>query len=109
MLRKLLVCLSAGLLVGCITTNKEGETVLIDGLETMPKVYCTTDNTAPAKADWTKATVVEETVKDRLYESGLITLWHNKPYVIRITNNDTGVRSFRAPDFLRDAAILKAV
>ncbi len=110
MLRKLLICLSAGgSLLGCVTTNDQGETVLSDGLDTMPVMYCATDNSPAAKADWSKATVVKESVKDRLYESGLMTLWHAKPYIIRITNNDTGVRSFRAPEFLRDVAILKVV
>lgn len=110
MLRNLLICRSAvGFLAGCVTTKDWGEAVLSDGLDTMPVMYCTTDNSPATKADWSKATVVKESVKDRLYESGLMTLWHAKPYVIHITNNDTGVRSFRAPEFLRDVAILKAV
>ncbi len=108
MVRIVFVCLFAGVLAGCLT-QIGGETMLVDGVGTMPENYCTTDNGPARKANWAAATVVEETVKDRLYESGLIMLWQNKPYVIRITNNDTGVRSFRAPQFLHDVAILKTV
>jgi len=101
-------CLLAGLLSGCLTM-KDGETVLIDGIRTIPASYCSSDNALALKADWEAAYIVEETVEDRVYKTGLISLWHNKPAVIRITNNDEGVRSFRAPIFLQEVAILKAV
>lgn len=108
MKRLFLCCLLTGLLSGCLTTM-DGETTLVDGIKTIPGNFCGTDNTPAVKADWTSADVVEETVKDSVYQIGLINLWHNKPAIIRITNNDAGVRSFRAPIFLQDAAILKAV
>ena len=53
--------------------------------------------------------VVKEGIKNNLYESGLITLWQNKPYIIKITNKDRVPRSFRAPEFLRDAALSKVI
>jgi hypothetical protein len=108
MKRLFLCCLLAGFLNGCLTM-KDGETTLVDGIKTLPGIYCSNDHGPALKADWQNPDVVEETVKDRVYQAGLISLWHNKPVIIRITNDDEGVRSFRAPLFLQDVAILKAV
>ena len=107
-MRVFAVILFAGLLSGCLTM-KNGETVLMDGIDTMPVYYCTTDNTAAKKADWTKAAVIEDSINNGRYKNGLISLWQNKPYIIRITNTSDSVHSFRTPSFLRDVAILKAV
>ena len=108
MMRMFAAVLFAGLLSGCVTLEP-GKNAFQTGFNTMPAKYCTTDNTPAQKADWTNATVVEEGVKDSFYQSGLMELTQNRPHILRITNNDDGLRSFRAPDFLRDAAILKAV
>lgn len=109
MLRFFAVLILVGGLSGCLTLI-DGETVWQDGVKTMPTMYCANDDNGPAKTvDWKTATLVEETVKDDRYESGLLTLWQNKPYIIRVTNQDDGVRSFRAPAFFRDVAVLKAV
>ncbi|MBT6094162.1 MAG: hypothetical protein HOH04_04725 [Rhodospirillaceae bacterium] len=111
MTRILLALLLVGTVSGCLNLTREtrDNALLTSGFDTMPEKYCTTDNSPATKADWNKATVIEETITDSRYESGLITLWHEKPYIIRVTNNDAGDRSFRAPLFFRDIAILKAV
>lgn len=108
MIKKFSVLALTGLVSACVTLDP-GSNGFKAGLDTMPGMYCTTDNTAAKTADWKAATVIEESVKDNLFESGLMTMWQNKPYIIRLTNNDDGIRTFRAPGFLRDAAILKAV
>jgi len=61
------------------------------------------------KADWKKAEVVEEEIRDDIYQSGLITMWKDKPYIIRVTNNDDGVRSFNAHALFMASSVLKAV
>ncbi len=111
MTRLFLALLLAGTVSGCLSLTRDtrSNALLEAGFDTMPEKYCTTDNSAAAKADWNNATVVEETVSNSRYESGLMTLWHEKPYIIRVTNNDDGDRSFRAPQFFRDVAILKGV
>ena len=102
--------LLAGLLSGCGEFGLQGtETVFAVGLDTMPVKYCTTDNSPAKKADWKNATLVEETIKDHLYESGLITMWQDEPYIIRLINKDKHPRSFRASEFFRDVALLKVV
>lgn len=97
------------LLSGCITQSG-GEAQFVRGFDVQPAKYCDAKKFAQAKeADWKAATIVAEEIKDNLYQSGLISMWRNKPYIIQITNRDDGSRSFRAPDFFRRTAILKAV
>ena len=79
------------------------------GLDNIAKKYCAGENTIAQKADWDNADVVEEGIKNNLYEYGLISLWHNKPHIIKITNKDGVPRSFRAPEFLRDAALFQVI
>lgn len=79
------------------------------GLDTIAGKYCAEESSFAEKASWKTAHVVKEGIKDNFYESGLITLWQNKPYIIQITNKDRVPRSFRAPEFLRDAALSKVI
>ena len=81
----------------------------IIGLDTISRTYCKKDNSLIKKANWNAAHVVKEGIKNNLYESGLITLWKNKPYIIKITNKDRVPRSFRAPELVRDAALSKVI
>jgi|GEM_PF-2055044 len=112
MLRVTLALLLIGSVSGCFNFAPEdrfGDATLAPGVDTMPEKYCTTDNAPALKADWSQATVIEETVKGDRYQEGYLSLWHNEPVIIRVTNEDAGERSFRAPEFFRDAAISKAV
>ena len=79
------------------------------GLDTISRRYCTEENLLIKEANWNTAHVVKEGIKNNLYEAGLITLWQNKPYIIKITNKDGVPRSFRAPEFLRDSALSKVI
>jgi hypothetical protein len=112
MLRITLALLLIGSVSGCFNLAPEarfGDAQLAPGVDTMPEKYCTTDNAPALKADWSQATVIEETVKGDRYQEGYLSLWHNEPVIIRVTNEDAGERSFRAPEFFRDVAISKAV
>ncbi len=100
----LLTCL----LSGCFGLMGSGEHPII-GLDKISGKQCSEESLIAQKADWKTARVVTEGIKNNLYESGLITLWQNTPYIIQITNNDGAPRSFRAPEFLRDVALSKVV
>ena len=60
-------------------------------------------------ADWSKAETITVSYKDRAFSPGLIEMWHGKPYILRIENEENFPHWFRAVDFFRDSAITKAV
>ena len=60
-------------------------------------------------ADWDQAITVTETIKDELYQSGVLSLRVGVPYIIQITNLDREMRSFRAPDLFRSSSVLRVV
>ena len=97
------------LLSGCFGLIGINNKHHIIGLDTISQKYCNDIISRTQEPDWNSAHVVKEGIKNNLYESGLITLWQNKPYIINITNKDRVPRSFRAPEFLRDAALSKVI
>ena len=76
------------LLSGCFGVMGINSEHHIIGLDTISRTYCTKDNSLTKVANWNTAHVVKEGIKNSLYESGLITLWQNKPYIIKITNKE---------------------
>ena len=60
-------------------------------------------------ADWDQATIVTETSKDEIFQSGILNLRVNVPNVIEITNLDNQTRSFRAQTLFANSSILKVV
>lgn len=107
-----ILCLAAGLtLSGCLSTD--GATFFATpGVETSPfySWNCTQGQAETAKAaDWKTAMVVQETIKDEIYQEGLLNLQVGKPYILRVTNEDTLARSFRAPDLFNASSVLKVV
>ena len=107
--RALLVFLLALLLSGCLGVMGISSKHHVIGLDTIAGKYCAEENSYAETASWKTAHIVKEGIKDNLYESGLIILWQNEPYIIQITNKDRVPRSFRAPEFLRDAALSKVI
>ena len=97
------------LLSGCFGVMGINSKHHVIGLDTISRRYCTEENSLIKEANWNTAHVVKEGIKNNLYEAGLITLWQNKPYIIKITNKDAVPRSFRAPEFLRDSALSKVI
>ena len=97
------------LLPGCFGVVGINSNHPVIGLDNIAKRYCAEENSLAQKVDWDNAGVVEEGIKNNLYEHGLITLWQNKPQIIKITNKDGVPRSFRAPEFLRDAALFQII
>ena len=60
-------------------------------------------------ADWDQAITVTETIKDELYQSGVLSLKVGVPYIIQITNLDNEIRSFNAPDLFKASSVLRVV
>ncbi|MBT3658953.1 MAG: hypothetical protein HOB37_07810 [Rhodospirillaceae bacterium] len=110
----LAVGLTGMMLSGCLAVT-DGAYKFVEGADTYPNFKnpnskCNSVGADVAKkANWQDAEVLEEEIRDEIYQSGLLYMVQNKPYVIRITNNDDTVRFFRAPGLLRGAAILKTV
>ena len=105
----LLGFLTVYLLSGCLGKMGINSNHHLIGLDTISKKYCAKERSLTQKANWNTADIVNEGIKNKLYESGLITLWQNKPYIIKITNKDGAPRTFRAPVFLRNAALSKVI
>ena len=60
-------------------------------------------------ADWDQAITVTETIKDKVYQSGALTLKAGLPHIIQITNQDNEIRSFNAPDLFKASSVLRVV
>ena len=60
-------------------------------------------------ADWDQAIMVTETIKDEVYQSGVLTLKVGRPHIIQITNLDNEIRSFKAPDLFKASSVLRVV
>ena len=60
-------------------------------------------------ADWDQAITVTETIKDEVYQSGVLTLKVGLPHIIQITNLDNEIRSFKAPDLFKASSVLRVV
>ncbi len=108
-MRRFSVLLLGGLLSGCLTFT-ESSVSITEGVDQRPEIYCSAALAEKAKvADWSKASIVEEYVKDGRYQEGLLEMWENKPYIIRLTNQDDTSRSFRSRDFFWKAGVYKVV
>lgn len=96
---------------GCLTVIKT-DVYATPGVDNA-KPYawtCAADQDKAAKAaDWSKAAVIKETVKDKTYQIGLLVLVTGKPYVLRVANADAWTRSFRAPELFNKSSVLKVV
>lgn len=57
--------------------------------------------------DWLKAEAIELGVRQGAYDSMIIPLRRDAPYVIRITNRDDKASYFRANEFFRSIALAK--
>ena len=62
-----------------------------------------------SSADWDQAITVTETIKDEVYQSGVLTLRVGVPHIIQITNLDNEIRSFKAPDLFKASSVLRVV
>jgi len=103
------VLLLGGLLSGCITVTRTGISIT-EGVDKRPEIYCSAAFAKKAKAvDWRKASLVEEYIKDGRYQTGILEMWENKPYIIRITNKDDTTRSFRSRGFFWKSGVYKVV
>ncbi len=108
-MRRFLVLLLGGLLSGCLTFTDSSVSVT-EGIDERPEMYCSSALAGKAKAaDWSKAVVVEEFVKDGRFQEGLLEMWENKPYILRLTNQDDATRSFRSRDFFWKSGVFKVV
>ena len=82
------------------------------GVDSAPNITweCNTDQEKAAEAaKWEDAVTVAETIKDRVYQSGLISLKVSVPHIIMVTNLDDQARSFRAPGLFAKSSVLKIV
>lgn len=107
-----LLSLATGLaLSGCLTTD--GANFFAEpGVEASPFYTwnCPEAQAEAAKAaDWKTASVAQETIKDEVYQEGLLSLQVGKPYIVRVTNEDDLPRTFRAPDLFQKSSVLKVV
>jgi len=112
MLFRSLICLIAvGFATGCFSYDANRFYVL-SGVE-QKHAYnwtCAANQEISAKkADWATATTVEETIKDEVYQSGLLNLQVGKPYIVRVINEDDKTRTFRAPDLFASSSVLKVI
>ena len=60
-------------------------------------------------ADWDQAITVSETIKDEVYQSGVLMLRAGVPHIIQVTNLDNQIRSFKAPDLFKASSVLRVV
>ena len=67
------------------------------------------DEKTASLADWDQAITVTETIKDELYQSGVLSLRLGVPHIIQITNLDREIRAFRAPNLFRSSSVLRVV
>ena len=82
------------------------------GVDSAPNITweCTTNQEKAAEAaKWEDAVTVAETIKDHVYQSGLISLKVGVPHIITVTNLDDQARSFRAPGLFAKSSVLKIV
>ncbi len=82
------------------------------GVKTEPNITweCTANQEQAAQAvKWEDAVMVSETIKDDVYQSGLISLQVGVPHIIAVTNLDDESRSFRAPGLFAKSSVLKVV
>ena len=82
------------------------------GVDSEPNITweCTTSQEKAAEAaKWEDAVTVTETIKDDVYQSGLISLQVGVPHIITVTNLDDQARSFRAPGLFAKSSVLKIV
>ncbi len=85
---------------------------IVPGVETAPPYNwtCVANQDRAAKvAKWENAVTVVETIKDDIYQSGLLSLKVGVPHIITVTNLDDQARWFRAPGLFAKSSVLKIV
>ena len=85
---------------------------VLPGVDTEPthSWECAAKQETIAKsAKWEEAEIVAETIKDEVYQSGLLYLKIGVPHIITVTNLDDQARSFRAPGLFAKSSVLKIV
>jgi len=85
---------------------------VIPGVESAPPYNWTclaSQNKAAKAAKWENAVTVAETIKDDIYQSGLLSLKVGVPHIITVTNLDDQARWFRAPRLFAKSSVLKIV
>lgn len=99
--RNMLAVAISAILAGCGLSDKPVQT----------KYYanCTDHSPALQGVDWSKAETVTVSYEDGVFSSALIEMTHGKPYILRIENEENFPHWFRAVDFFRESAIVKAV
>jgi len=110
-LRSILSLLTVSVLSGCLVSEPTRFVAQSGVDKSFPYSWnCAADQEKTAKdANWKTAIVVEETIKDEIYQLGLLTLQVGKPHIIKIVNEDDTTRSFRAPVLFGKSSILKVI
>ena len=107
-----LVGISA-LLLACDYISWDADRVFVTpGVHAEPNITweCTANQEKAAEAaKWEDAVTVQETIKDDVYQTGLISLRVGVPHIITVTNLDNQARSFRAPGLFAKSSVLKIV
>lgn len=81
-----------------------------EGTEERPAISCAAVTRLNLQAlDWPNAKRLDIVIRKAKFAPGMVVMTLNAPNVIRITNNDRDMRTFRAEEFFRASGIARIV